>query len=178
MNIKEIKCLHCKTPFPSTEWKGVCTSCKKKIEYYCECITTRKNYPSPRKRQLSSIFYLKDVILKKNIDNENLYDIILPEGGWETLKDIIDAFLKDNKLDDKTLQKVSFQDCVRYDYNILKGIKSKNTIFIKKNYFCYEDEEDKLLEEPVDIAGTVFIDYKNYQTRYNLHLMITVIKEA
>lgn len=174
MILKQVKCLHCKTPFPSTEWRGVCNSCKKKIEYYCECITSRKNYPSSRKRQLSNSFYLKNVMLKKNIDNENLYDIILQD-DFE-IKTIISEFLKDNNLDKNKLQKVQFQDCILYDYNKLKAIKSKNIIFIKKDYSCHEDI-DKLLEEPVDIAGSIFIDYKNYLTRYNLHLIITVVKE-
>jgi len=176
--IKEINCLQCSKPFPSTEWRGVCSSCQKKIDYYNECITTRKNYPSPRKRDLSRIFFINDVIIKKDVDNPNIYTILLSEAGWEKLKDIINSFLKDNKIDPSKLEFINFQDCIKYDYLTAKAIKSRNIIFIKKDYFCFVGDENKILEESVDIGGTIFIDNKIYKKKYNLHLMITVIKEA
>lgn len=121
---------------------------------------------------------MHEIILKKNVDNPSIYDIVLCEAGWKTLKDIINQFLNDNKLDSKTLSKVNYQDCVRYDYGIAKAIKAKEVLLLKKNYLCFENGEEKLLEEPVDIAGTIFIDYKNYNTKYDLHLMITTIKQS
>lgn len=171
-------CVHCKTPFPSLSVEGVCTSCKKLIDYYNECIVSRKAFPSPRKRHFSDSFHLKDVIVKKNIDNPSVYDILLCEAGWKTLKDIINQFLDHNNLDSKALSKVLYQDCIRYENLIAKAIKSKNILFVKSDYFCSDKNEEYILEDSVDIAGTIFIDYKNYNTKYNLHLMLTVIKES
>lgn len=171
-------CSHCKTPFPSINVEGVCQSCKDKIDYYNKCIVGRKAYPSPRKRQFSNAFVMHEIILKKNIDNPSIYDILLCEAGWKTLKDIINQFLIDNKLDNKALSKVNYQDCVRYDFLIGKAIKAKDLLLLKKDYSCFEREEEKLLDGEVDIAGTIFIDYKNYNTKYDLHLMITTIKQS
>lgn len=176
--IRETKCLHCKKPFPSLLWEGVCQSCKDRIDYYNTCIVGRKAFPSPRKRHFSNAFVMHEIILKKNVDNPSIYDIVLCEAGWKTLKDIINQFLNDNNLDSKALSKVNYQDCVRYDYGIAKAIKAKEVLLLKKNYLCFENGEEKLLEEPVDIAGTIFIDYKNYNTKYDLHLMITTIKQS
>lgn len=171
-------CFHCRQRDESAlieHSMHFCNRCKDIIDYHNDSFESKACFHSFRKkRTYASPFSISYV--KTHLQGNKLL-INVDKMQFQKIQKDIGDFLYSSNFSKDTLLSKNFCNCMTYDFDTIVAHYNHKCEYITHDYKC-NPKGIAMLNEHVDVGGTILIDYKTNVNKYNLHFVATIIKEA
>jgi len=171
-------CFHCKQLDASKvieQGTHFCSKCKSIIDYHNDLFESKACFQSLRKKRTYAAPFHINAVKTQLQDNKLIIKTDIMQ--FQKIHKDIGDFLYNNHFSKDSLLNKNFCNCMAYDFNEIHALYNHKCEFITQDYKCSE-KGISLLDQHVDVGGTILVDYKTNVNKFNLHFIVTIIKEA